>query len=93
MTVHGSTLNFKKESAAFAKALQNEHSALGELLENLAVPAELRPVKAVAVPAGEGVPADGGAKDWPDQELVEKAKKAHEAVRFQRARTEAARGR
>jgi hypothetical protein len=71
--VKGSTLSFKKESAAFAKALQAEHGALGELLELLREPAR----------ASEG---------FMDSEVVKTAQKAHEAVRFQRTRTEAARG-
>lgn len=71
MTVRGSTLNFNKESQVFAKALQAEHSALGDLLEKI-----------------------GGITLFPEQkEAFDAAQKAHEAVRFQRTRTEAARGR
>ncbi len=67
----GSTLNFKKESAAFARALQQEHAALGDLLDRLV-----------------GVPLT------PEQsEIFNRATTAHDAVRFQRTRTEAARGR
>lgn len=67
----GSTLSFKKESAAFAKALQAEHNAVDALLEEL---------------------APGEERDH-QSECVVNLRKAHEAVRFQRARTEAARGR
>ena len=65
----GSTMNFKKESAAFAKALHDEHTALGDLLI----------VLEAASPVGHA------------PELLA-AKEAHEAVRFQRTRTEAAAG-
>lgn len=68
----GSTLNFKTESAAFARALQMEHESLGELLAYIGVTA--------------GVVADLSA------DTVARAKAAHEAVRFQQARVEAAHG-
>ena len=67
----GSSLSFKKESAAFAKALQQEHLAAGALLDELE-PGEERDCESVC---------------------VVNLRAAYEAVRFQRARTEAARGR
>lgn len=71
----GTTLNFKKESQAFAKALQEEHLALGDLLVDI------------------GVSAEASLPTNLSEDLIAKAKTAHERVRFQRARTEAARGR
>lgn len=68
----GSTLNFKKESAAFARALQTEHSTLNDLLA------------ALAKYRNENT-------DYP-LDKVQAAAKAYEDVRFQRTRTEAARG-
>ncbi len=76
---NGTTLNFEKESQAFAKALQAEHLALGDLIEDISVT-----MAAVST---------NGSELGLSNEIVDKAKKAHEAVRFQRARTEAARGR
>ncbi len=67
----GSTLNFKKESAAFAKTLQAEHEALGDLLEEL-----------------EDTALVGDIAD-----ARTRAKAAHDAVQFQRSRTEASVGR
>lgn len=69
----GSSLNFAKESKAFAKALQVEHQMLGTLLESLDL-------------------AEKNSDGRPDPRAVKEAKAAHEAVRFQRTRTEAARG-
>ena len=71
--VQGSTLNFKKESAAFAKALQAEHEALGALLEIIEKPS----LEAMGL----------------EHPAVQNAVAAHDAVRFQRARTEASVGR
>jgi hypothetical protein len=73
--VKGSTLSFKKESAAFAMALQAEHNALGELIVMI-----------------ENAPKACPAEDLETMPQMQAAKKAHEAVRFQRTRTEAARG-
>ena len=86
----GSTMSFAKESAAFALALSAEHFALGALLENLAIPEELRPVKSKLA---EGVASAEPQKDWPDAEILERARKAHGRVQYQRTRTEAARAR
>lgn len=74
----GSTLNFKKESAAFAKALQAEHGALGDLIEWL---------------KSRGPSVSPDAKPWTSEDAVIAAEKAHEAVRFQRTRTEMSVGR
>lgn len=76
----GSTLNFKKESAAFAKALQNEHSALGDLIDALAT-------------AGALDPGDGDFQIVLPRAELKIAREAHAAVRFQRTRTEASVGR
>lgn len=75
----GSTLNFKKESAAFAKALQTEHGALGDLLAALS---EQRKKNADLVSFQIEFPVA----------IVDAAEAAHAAVRFQRSRTEAAAG-
>ncbi len=73
----GSTLNFAKESQAFAKALQTEHAVLGDLLADIDV----------------SIAAKGFAASDLSLDLVNQAREAHKAVKFQRARTEAARGR
>lgn len=80
MTVRGSTLNFNKESQLFAKALQAEHDVLGLLVETLEK-------------AAKQDPGEGDFQISLPRTEMKAAKAAHEHVRFQRARTEAARGR